>query len=76
VETVTAEGAAVTYQLDLDSIQAKATNGPTKANSSTDGKASDSSSDTPAAHKSRKGRVIRRQSRVAQVLRSFDNLGF
>jgi hypothetical protein len=75
VETVTAEGAAVTYQLDLDSIQTKATNGPTKANTSKHGKATDSSSH--GAHQSRRGRVIRRQqSRVSTVLRSFDRLGF
>jgi hypothetical protein len=77
LETVTADGAAVTYQLDLDSIQTKATSGPAKANTSKHGKATGSSSDAPKAHKSRRGRVIRRQqSRVATVLRSFDRLGF
>ena len=47
IETVTAEGDAVTYQLDLDRSRPRRPTGPTKANASKHGKATDSSSDAP-----------------------------
>lgn len=73
IETVTAEGDLLTYELELAGIEAKATALPSTASSS--GK--DAGTSAGGFHESDRERAARqRHSHLARLLRSFDSLDF